>query len=191
MSLSRRELMAWGGGGFATLALATSGVAADGDAAGDVVEIHMGGTQYGEHVWFRPNGVAVAPGTTIRFINDDKANSHTATAYHPDIDDRQRRIPEAATPWDSDYLGTGATFEVTLDVPGVYDFYCKPHEFAGMVGRIVVGTPDDEGFEGAAEDGDDLPDVALENFPSVDDILARGSIDPAGLPDDDAADDDS
>ncbi len=27
---------------------------------------------------------------------------------------------------------------VRLSVEGIYDYFCKPHEFAGMVGRIVV-----------------------------------------------------
>ena len=30
---------------------------------------------------------------------------------------------------------------MTFTVEGVYDYYCVPHEHAGMVGRIVVGTP--------------------------------------------------
>ena len=34
----------------------------------------------------------------------------------------------------------GEAFEVMLTEPGVYDYYCVPHEHAGMVGRIVVGA---------------------------------------------------
>lgn len=36
-----------------------------------------------------------------------------------------------------------ATFERVFAVPGVYDYFCKPHELAGMAGRIVVGEPGD------------------------------------------------
>ncbi|WP_244614968.1 plastocyanin/azurin family copper-binding protein [Pukyongiella litopenaei] len=141
-----------------------------------VETIEMRGTARGERVWFAPIGLAVTPGATLRFVNRDPANSHTATSYHPDIFDRQRRIPEGATAWDSGFLLPDDSFEVTLIVPGVYDYYCIPHEMAGMVGRIVVGQPSDPEWEGRAEDSDDLDPEALAGFPSVEDIIARGRI---------------
>ena len=43
----------------------------------------------------------------------------------------------------------GESFEVELTEPGVYDYFCIPHEHAGMVGRIVVGGPGpDDGAAG-------------------------------------------
>ena len=50
--------------------------------------------------------------------------------------------------------------------------------YPGMVGRIVVGHPDDAGWQGPAEDSDDLDPVALAAFPAVADILARGQVTP-------------
>jgi hypothetical protein len=50
-------------------------------------------------------------------------------------------MPEDAKPWESDYLLPNESFSATLSEPGVYDYYCHPHEHAGMVGRIVVGPP--------------------------------------------------
>ena len=167
MNPSRRELMALAGGGLATLALPVRAQDAP------MVEIEMRGSPRGERVWFSPQGVAVAPGTTIRWTNRDPGNSHTATAYgHADYG-RQMRIPDGAEPWDSDYLLPDKSFEVTLTEPGVYDYYCLPHEMAGMVGRIVVGTPDDPGWQDAAPDGDDLEPEVLAAFPKVEDILAQ------------------
>jgi hypothetical protein len=92
--------------------------------------------------------------------------------------DRPRRIPEGAEPWDSDYLLPDETFTVTLTAPGVYDFYCVPHEHAGMVGRIVVGEPPDEwqGDAGGTDGGMRLPDVALKAFPAVADIVRLGTV---------------
>ena len=70
-----------------------------------------------------------------------EANVHTTTAYHPANGGRPLRIPEHAAPWDSDYLvEPGQTFEVMLAAEAVYDYFCTPHEIAGMVGRIIVGT---------------------------------------------------
>lgn len=173
MSLSRRDALVTGG---AFAALAALPVRVRGDAP---VIITMKGAGGGARVWFSPQGVAVAPGTTVRFVNDDPGNSHTATTYHPDIEGRQLRIPEGAAAWDSDYLLPGETFEVTLTVPGVYDYYCFPHEMAGMVGRFVVGRPGDEGFAPEAPDSGDLPEAAAKNFPAVEDILANGLVDDA------------
>lgn len=74
----------------------------------------------------------------------------------------------------------GDSFEVLLTVPGVYDFYCLPHEHAGMVGRIVVGKPDDDGWQGAATEVGDLPAAAIHGFPSVAAILEAGRVMPPG-----------
>ena len=136
----------------------------------------MRGTARGERIWFSPRGLAVAPGTTLRFVNNDPGNSHTATAYHPANHDRARRIPAAAAPWDSDFLLPGDTFEVTLKVPGVYDYFCIPHEMAAMVGRIVVGRPGDPGWEGPAPATDDILPEALAALPEVGDILTSGHV---------------
>lgn len=35
----------------------------------------------------------------------------------------------------------GESFEITLPLPGVYDYFCAPHEATGMVGRVIVGRP--------------------------------------------------
>lgn len=169
---TRRQFLAAGGGVIAALAtpLRLSAMSAE--------IIEMRGTPRGERIWFDPLGLAVAPGTTLRFLNRDPGNSHTATTYHPDLFGRVRRIPESARPWDSGFLLPDDSFEVTLTVPGVYDIYCLPHEMAGMVGRIVVGAPSDAGWTGAVEDPGKIPQAALATFPAVDAILSRGRIDP-------------
>ena len=140
-------------------------------SAADVVEIRMRSDPEGAHVDFDPIGLRVAPGTTVRWVVE--ANVHTATAYHPSNLDHPLRIPRAALPWDSDYLMPGESFAVELTEPGVYDYFCIPHEHAGMVGRIVVGGPGPD--DGVRPDGD-LPDVALRAFPPVEAILRKGMV---------------
>lgn len=171
--LFRRHLLAMGGGGLAILAAPSLLRAATG--ATEVIE--MRSTARGERVWFAPQGLAVAPGATLRFVNLDPGNSHTATAYHQDLFDRPLRIPEGATPWDSGFLLPDEEFEVTLEQPGVYDYYCLPHEMAGMVGRIVVGQPGDTGWQDASAHTGGLPEAALGAFPLVEEILAAGRVD--------------
>jgi plastocyanin len=170
MTLSRRLVLTLGGGALATLTMPARLVAAP------VEVIETRGSARGERVWFSPRGLAVPAGSTLRFVNRDKGNSHTSTAYHPALFDRKRRIPKAAQPWDSDYLLPDDSFEVTLIVPGVYDYYCLPHEMAGMTGRVVVGVPADPGWEGPSDDTTDLEPEALSSLPPVEEILAAGRV---------------
>jgi hypothetical protein len=76
-------------------------------------------------------------------------------------------------------VGRGAAFDVTLTVPGVYDYFCLPHEAAGMVGRIVVESAVGPGslafdyFHGRPGTSEWLPvpDAARRVFPSTARIL--------------------
>jgi plastocyanin len=147
-------------------------------AAGGPIEIAMNGNEDGSHVWFDPIGIHVEPGAMLRWTNRDPGNSHTVTAYHPKISGRPRRMPRNAKPWDSDYLLPDETFSLTLTEEGVYDYYCIPHEHAGMVGRIVVGGPEAIDWEEAARDAgtEPLPEIALKALPAVGDIVAKGRI---------------
>src|SRR4051812_27800628 len=111
-------------------------------AAAETVEISMRGNTDGSKVWFDPIGVLVQPGQTIRSTNRDPGNAHTTTAYHPKNTEHARRIPEGAEPWHSDYLLPNESASVTLATEGVYDYFCIPHEHAGMVRRVVVGHPE-------------------------------------------------
>ena len=165
---SRRHVLQIGGGILAGLASPRLLFASE------PVEIRMQGKADGSHVWFDPIGLHVEPGQTIRWINLDPGNSHTATAYHPKNFDHPLRMPEGAEPWNSDYLLPSETFAVTLKVEGVYDFFCIPHEHAGMVGRIIVGRPGSPPPGGSVAQA--LPDLALQAFPSVDEIIQRGIV---------------
>ena len=169
---TRRDAVTLGGGLLGTLAMPRIPMAED------VPVIEMRGTTRGERVWFAPDGLAIEPGVTVRFVNRDPANSHTATAYHPANLGRPLRIPPDAEPWDSGYLLPEESFEVRLTMPGVYDYYCQPHEFSGMVGRIVVGSPESPGWQPASADAGDIPEEALAAFPTVEAILSDDSLHP-------------
>jgi plastocyanin len=170
--VTRRELLEAGG-----LWLAGLAVPRPARAAGPV-EIRMMSDPLGTVVWFDPIGIRIEPGQTVRFIVH--GNVHTTTAYHPRNDRHSLRIPEQAEPWDSKFLvNPGSHFEVTLRVPGVYDYFCAPHEAAGMVGRIVVGRPDGPGalpfdyYDGRAGTSEwkPVPAAARKAFPPVSVIM--------------------
>ena len=169
MTLSRRHILQIGGG------LALAGLARpQHPLADEPIEIRMQGNADGSHVWFDPIGVLIQPGRTIRWVNLDSGNSHTATAYHPQNFEHPLRIPEGATPWNSDYLLPNESFSVTLDVEGIYDFFCVPHEHAGMVGRIIVGRPINPPANEVSSSG--IPEEARLAFPSVEEIMNRGVV---------------
>ena len=119
-----------------------------------------------------PIGLHVEPGTTIRFVN--RSGMHSSTAYHRD-NGRENRIPDGAEGWDSGLLTRrNESFEVTLTVEGVYDYFCIPHEAMGHVGRIIVGDPD--AFPALPADG--LPQAVRNALPSVDEIMANHVVRP-------------
>jgi plastocyanin len=152
-------------------------------AAGDTIEVHLQSDTLGTDVGFDPIGLHIAPGTTVRWVVD--ANVHTVTAYHPRNGSHSLRIPTEAQPFDSGFLlNPGDRFAVRLTVEGVYDYFCLPHEFAGMVGRIVVGpiTTGRPGGPGAlpfdyfkslpeGKGWMEVPPAAQAAFPSVEAIL--------------------
>jgi plastocyanin len=175
--LTRRAALRAGGLLLATLA--APAVARPAWAEG-VVEIRLRSDTLGTRVWFDPIGMLIEPGRTVRWVNE--ANVHTSTAYHPANDGHALRIPEAAEPWDSGYLiEPGDAFEVTLTVPGVYDYFCAPHEMAGMIGRIIVGQPGGPGTlpfdyfrdDPAARDWRAVPEAAQAAFPPIETIMAQ------------------
>src|SRR6476646_102520 len=103
-----------------------------------LIDIHMKSDLGGGVVGFDPIGVLLQPGQLVRWICDD--NRHTTTAYSPENYNHSLRIPTKARPWASDFLLPKQTFEVPLTVEGIYDDFCAPHEEAGMVGRLIVGS---------------------------------------------------
>lgn len=91
-----------------------------------VVEIRLDGTSFLNGV------VTIAPGTTVRWINQDGA-SHTVTPENTS----QAGVWARATT-----SSTGVVLEHTFTVPNqVYRYRCEPHSTsftAGMVGQITV-----------------------------------------------------
>jgi plastocyanin len=165
VTLSRRHLLRIGGGILAGLPFY------DARAATETADIIMRGNADGSKVWFEPKGLLVQPGQTVGWTNKDPGNAHTSTAYHPQNDNHPLRIPADAKPWSSDYLLPDHSFSVVLTKPGVYDYFCIPHEMAGMVGRIVVAG--DYVLSLSPYSGG-VPELA--DFPSVQDIVAKGRI---------------
>lgn len=171
--LGRRAILEAAGAALAGLGLP----AAPRAVAAGVVEVHMRSNPSGGVVGFDPVGLLIEPGQTVRWVCD--ANVHTTTAYDPKYEHHSLRIPQAAAPWNSDYLLPGQHYEVRFTIEGVYDYFCTPHEMAGMVGRIIVGKPAGPGtlpfdyFKAAHPDWMAVPPAAQAVFPSIPAIMKR------------------
>lgn len=187
--ITRREFLLAGGLAAGRLLLSGDGSGREAAAPDDVVEVRMTTAGNGSGAWFDPVGLRVMPGTAVRWR--PARGVHTATAYHPENGGLPLRIPPGADPWDSGYLtDEGDAFTRTFRREGIHDYFCRPHEAAGMVGRIVVArsatTPPGRLPGGRTERGDRrrggrrLPDAASGSFPSVSRILREGRVPPAG-----------
>jgi plastocyanin len=88
------------------------------EPAGEVVEVEISGLAY------RPVSITVSPGTTVRWVNEDRA-LHTVTSEEP------------GGPLGSEELGRGDSYEYTFREEGRYDYYCVVHPF--MKSGVTVG----------------------------------------------------
>lgn len=94
---------------------------------------------------FEPETITVSAGETVTFVHDD-GEQHTVTAVEDSIPDDAEYFAsggfeserEARESLSEGLLAQGETFEVTLEVPGTYEFFCIPHEQSGMRGTIEV-----------------------------------------------------
>lgn len=94
---------------------------------------------------FDPAQLTVAPGDVISF-NNTSSEAHTVTAYSGEIPDRADYFSSgglssedaARDDLTAALIPAGETYEVTLQEPGTYRYFCIPHESAGMKGIIVV-----------------------------------------------------
>ena len=72
-------------------------------------------------------------------------------------------------------------FEHAFTAPGVYDYFCRPHELAGMAGRIVVGDPGDGpgtkpfGYD-PAKSWKPVPAAVRTVLPAPGEIVRKGAV---------------
>ena len=94
---------------------------------------------------FDPESVTVSTGGTVTWTNVGQVD-HTVTAY-------EEQLPADATFFASGgfdaeqtarrnisagLIGPEETFAHTLEISGTYEYFCIPHEGAGMTGTVTV-----------------------------------------------------
>ncbi|KAB1189241.1 hypothetical protein GJR98_08535 [Haloferax sp. MBLA0077] len=88
---------------------------------------------------YEPTGLTVEPGDVV--IYSAETPDHGVSAYH-ERHGRQNRVPEGVGPISSPLVPVGGYWLYKFETPGVYDFYCPPHQIFGMVSRVVVTDGD-------------------------------------------------
>ena len=94
---------------------------------------------------FEPEVLTIATGETVTFVSESD-DAHSVTAYEDGLPEDALYFAsggfenerEARDDVAGGLLSPGESFEVKLDVPGTYRYFCIPHEDSGMTGRIVV-----------------------------------------------------
>jgi nitrite reductase (NO-forming) len=94
---------------------------------------------------FYPKTIKVAPGTTVKWINEDIftymegefAAIHNVATYEGDV------------PFSSPLLGHAETFSNEFKSEGDYKYLCAPHPY--MRGRVIVGNPEGSYSSGSSK----------------------------------------
>jgi len=115
---------------------------------------------------FEPERLTIAPGDTVVWENVGSLG-HSVTAYEDEIPeggdyfasggfDGEQAARDAYKPGDPEAgdIPGGESYEHTFETEGVYEYFCIPHETAGMVGTIVVGEAPGAGAGGGEAGGD-------------------------------------
>jgi plastocyanin len=87
---------------------------------------------------FDPNTVTIHAGEAVEWKNQSHFR-HTVTddpkmAGQPG----DAALPTGAEAFSSQEIPPGGSYRRTLRVPGIYRYFCMPHEGIGMLGKIVV-----------------------------------------------------
>ena len=100
-------------------------------------------------VAFEPEELTISPGETVAWRFGGGGEPHSVSAY-------EAEIPDEADYWasggfdsesaarDGWEAGRGAiqegnSYVRTFETAGTHEYFCVPHEAAGMVGSVVVG----------------------------------------------------
>jgi plastocyanin len=87
------------------------------------VDVSMGA---GGNLVFEPNEITISAGDTVHFINEALPPHNIIVEARPDLS-RESLL-----------FAPGETQDVVFADPGDYEFFCGPHQGAGMTGVVHV-----------------------------------------------------
>jgi plastocyanin len=103
-------------------------------AAGSPIVIKMS-----DHApFYAPEKISIKVGESVQWVNDGQTVHSVSTAAANAQNPKDTSMPKGAVAFDSGFIPPGGDYSYTFTVPGIYRYFCLPHEKAGMVGVIVV-----------------------------------------------------
>jgi plastocyanin len=88
--------------------------------------------------FYAPSKITIKSGETVQWVNDGATVHSVSTDASNAQNPKDTSMPKGAVPFDSGFIPPGGNYSSTFKVPGMYHYYCLPHEKAGMSGVIVV-----------------------------------------------------
>jgi plastocyanin len=88
--------------------------------------------------FYAPSKITIKSGDTVQWVNDGSTVHSVSTDASNAQNPKDTSMPKGAAPFDSGFIPPGGNYSYTFKVPGMYHYYCLPHEKAGMSGVIVV-----------------------------------------------------
>jgi plastocyanin len=94
---------------------------------------------------YEPDQVVIKAGESVTFVNES-SDVHTVTAYEDSLPEGAEYFGSgdfesedaARDNLEEGFIKPGEEYEVSLDQPGTYRYFCVPHESSGMRGTIIV-----------------------------------------------------
>jgi plastocyanin len=87
---------------------------------------------------FKPQKITINIGDRVVWKNVGSI-AHTVTTLRSEASNpRNASVPSKVKPWDSGFIAGARSYARVFRTPGVYRYFCVPHEGAHMVGVIVV-----------------------------------------------------
>lgn len=136
MKLTRRDGLKLMG---ATAIATTAPMAALAESHGGNVVKMLNKNDAGDRQVFDPPVIMIEEGASVLFEATDRGHNSEAN------DDL---LPEGGEAWSGKI---NEDIEVTFNAPGVYGYYCTPHQSAGMIGLVLVGNVTQEMLDAAGE----------------------------------------
>ena len=87
---------------------------------------------------FRPASLTVPAGSTVVWINRSTLGHTVTTDPALAANPSHAQSPGGVQPWDSGLIYHRETWQIDLDTPGTYVYFCQRHEDEHMFATIVV-----------------------------------------------------
>ncbi|MFB6232965.1 MAG: halocyanin domain-containing protein [Haloarculaceae archaeon] len=115
------------------------------------VTVEVGASGNGGNVAFKPAGIWIDPGTTVKWKWTGKGGQHNVQAANGPASLGSEKYGEAGVHYEHTF---------TKDETGITNYFCAPHKALGMKGAVAVG----EGVETITVGGSTAWPTTIEGF---------------------------